>query len=144
MVRSELERLSRKELIDLVLRLQRPAKMSQTSSKPPSGDRKERRENAKPGGAKPGHQGHSRILAETPSSVVDHRPDVCPHCLEALPADLAAQVIGHYERIDSPKLAPVVTRHRRLAVVCPHCQGQAKAVAPQVVKGTPFGPRLHA
>jgi transposase len=38
MGRSELERLSREELIELVLRLQRPAKTSRTSSKPPSTD----------------------------------------------------------------------------------------------------------
>ena len=44
MSRDELERLSKAELIDLVLRLQRPEKTSRTSSKPPSTDRKERRE----------------------------------------------------------------------------------------------------
>src|ERR687883_600454 len=62
MGRSELERLSREELIELVLRLQRPAKTSRTSSKPPSTDREEQRERAKPGGAKPGHEGHSRVM----------------------------------------------------------------------------------
>ena len=48
MNRDELERLSKEELIDLVLRLQRPEKTSRTSSRPPSTDRKERRENARP------------------------------------------------------------------------------------------------
>ena len=38
MGRSELERLSKDELIELVLRLQRPEKTSRTSSKPPSAD----------------------------------------------------------------------------------------------------------
>jgi transposase len=52
MNRGDLERLSKEELIELVLRLQRPEKMSRTSSKPPSTDQKERRENAEPGGAK--------------------------------------------------------------------------------------------
>src|SRR3954454_24622127 len=59
MERADLERLSKDELIELVLRLQRPQKTSRTSSKPPSTDRKERREQARPGGAKPGHEGHS-------------------------------------------------------------------------------------
>ncbi len=36
MQRDELERLSKAELIELVLRLQRPEKTSRTSSKPPS------------------------------------------------------------------------------------------------------------
>jgi hypothetical protein len=54
MGRNDLERLSKEELIELVLRLQRPEKTSRTSSKPPSTDRKEQRERSKPGGAKSG------------------------------------------------------------------------------------------
>ena len=80
MGRSDLERLSKEELIELVLRLQRPQKTSRTSSKPPSTDRKERREQSKPGGAKPGHEGHSRIISATPDEVVEHRPDRCSCC----------------------------------------------------------------
>src|SRR3982751_5019991 len=64
----------------LVLRLQRPEETSRPSSKPPSTDRKEQRERAKPGGAKPGHEGHSRMIRETPDAVVEHRPDLCPCC----------------------------------------------------------------
>ena len=52
MNRSDLEQLSKDELIELALQLQRPEKTSHNSSKPPSSDRKERRENAKPGGAR--------------------------------------------------------------------------------------------
>jgi hypothetical protein len=44
MQRDELARLSKAELIELVLRMQRPEKTSRTSSKPPSTDRKARRE----------------------------------------------------------------------------------------------------
>src|ERR687898_104983 len=82
MSRDELERLSKAELIDLVLRLQRPQKTSRTSSKPPSTDRKQQKERSKPGGAKPGHEGQSRRLSETADRVVDHRPDQCP-CRQA-------------------------------------------------------------
>ena len=80
MGRIDLERLSREELIELVLRLQRPEKTSRTSSKPPATDRKERREQSKPGGAKPGHEGHSRVMSDDPDTVVDHRPDRCSCC----------------------------------------------------------------
>ena len=68
---------------------QRPQKTSRTSSKPPSTDRKEQRERSKPGGAKPGHEGHSRILSATPDEVVEHRPDRCSCCSAVLMADLA-------------------------------------------------------
>ena len=64
MSRGDLERLSKDELIELVLKLQRPAKTSRTSSKPPSTDRKERREQVPPGRSEagprrpqPGHRG---------------------------------------------------------------------------------------
>jgi hypothetical protein len=66
MNRDDLQRLSKDDLIELVLRLQRPDKTSRTSSKLPSTDRKERREPAKPG-----HEGHSRKLCETPDAVED-------------------------------------------------------------------------
>ncbi len=75
MGRSDLERWRREELIELVLRLQRPDKTSRTSSKPPATDRKERREHSKPGGAKPGHEGHSRVMSDDPDAVVEPRPD---------------------------------------------------------------------
>src|SRR4051794_41956276 len=77
MGRSDLERLSREELIELVLRLQRPEKTSRTSSKPPALDRKERRGQAQPRGAKPGHEGPSRGVIDDPPGVVDQRPDRC-------------------------------------------------------------------
>jgi len=57
MNRDDLEKLSKPELVDMVLKLQRPPKTSRTSSNPPSTDKKERRKQAKPGGAKPGHEG---------------------------------------------------------------------------------------
>src|SRR5215218_4467777 len=91
MGRADLERLSKDELIELVLKLQRPTKTSRTSSKPPSTDRKERREQSRPGGAKPGHEGHRRGIGEDPDEVVDHRPSCCPDCGLALSAELEAE-----------------------------------------------------
>jgi transposase len=144
MGRSDLERLSKEELIELVLRLQRPPKTSRTSSKPPSTDRKEQRERSKPGGAKPGHEGHSRILSATPDEVVEHRPDRCSCCSAVLMADLPGETISIHEQIDLPAVTPRVTQHWRLAVRCPACGKRAVAPVPQVARQTPFGPRLHA
>src|ERR687884_1640801 len=144
MGRSDLERLSKEELIELVLRLQRPEKTSRTSSKPPSTDRKEPREKSKPGGAKPGHEGHSRVIGETPDEVVEPRPDLCPCCLAALPGDLAAETVSVHERVELPAVEPLVTHHRRLAVGCPACGARVVAPVAEATRGTPFGPRLHA
>ena len=144
MGRSDLERLSKEELIELVLRLQRPQKTSRTSSKPPSTDRKEQRERSKPGGAKPGHEGHSRILSATPDEVVEHRPDRCSCCSAVLMADWPAETISIHEQIELPEVAPRVTQHRRLAVRCRACGTRVAAAVPDAAKGTPFGPRVHA
>src|ERR687893_3327691 len=111
MQRDELARLSKAELIELVLRLQRPEKTSRTSSKPPSTDPKEGREHAKPGGAKPGHEGHSRPMSDEVSERVAHRPDICPCCRMALAHDLPAEEAGVWERIELPAVRPHVARH---------------------------------
>ncbi len=144
MSRDELERLSKQELIELVLRLQRPHKTSSTSSKPPATDRKEQKERSKPGGAKPGHKGHSRTLSQTADRLIDHRPAQCPCCRAALSSDLATELISAHDRIDLPEVKPMVERHRRLAVRCPACGARVVAALPASAKGTPFGPRLHA
>src|SRR5215217_777074 len=109
MGRSELERLSKDELIELVLRLQRPEKTSRTSSKPPSTDRKEQREKSKPDGAKPGHEGHGLILSNTPDEVVEHCPDHRSCCGAALTADLPAETVSLHEQIDLPEVKPLIT-----------------------------------
>src|SRR6476620_4633792 len=106
MDRTDLQRLTKEELIDLVLRMQRPEKTSRTSSKPPSSDRKERRERAKPGGAKAGHEGHSRSLSDDVSERIAHRPEVCPCCRMALAPGLPAEEAGTWERIELPAVRP--------------------------------------
>ena len=90
MDRIDLQRLSREELIELVLALQGPAKTSRTSSKPPSTDKKEKRENSRPGGAKPGHEPHNRRLTDNPDEFRDHKPTVCGRCGGAFAADADA------------------------------------------------------
>jgi len=77
MERIDLQRLSREELIELVLALQGPDKTSRTSSKPPSMDNKEKRENFRPGGATPGHEPYNRCLTDKPDEFRDHKPTVC-------------------------------------------------------------------
>src|SRR3954471_3744339 len=139
MGRVELERLSKEELIELVLKLQRPAKTSRTSSKPPSTDRKEQREKSKPGGAKPGHEGHSRVMSETPDAVVEHRAGQCSGCGAALSADLMAETVSVHERVDVPEVRPLVTHHRRLAVGCPACGTRVVAPVPEAARGRRSG-----
>lgn len=142
MNRDELRELSKEELVELVLKLQRPAKTSRTSSKPPSTDRKEKRASSKPGGAKPGHKGHSRALSENPDQVVEHRPDRCSGCGHAFAPDAPGEVVGSHDSVDLPPILPVITRHQCLACACPGCGARVKAAAP--ASGSPFGPNIQA
>jgi transposase len=144
MNRDALEKLSKDELVELVLKLQRPLKTSRTSSKPPSTDRKAKRENAKPGGAKPGHKGHHRRLADHPDQTFDHRPVRCPNCGIGIASDVASEIIGEYDRIDLPPIRPLIERHRRLACTCPDCGARVKAAVPEAATGSPFGPSIAA
>jgi transposase len=144
MDRTDLQRLSREELIELVLQLQRPDKTSRTSSLPPSTDKKEKRENARPGGAKRGHEPHNRRLADTPDAFVDHKPACCGRCGGAFAPDAAMDLIGEYDAIEIPPVKPWVIRHRRFACRCGPCGVKVKAPAPAIAAQTPFGPRIHA
>lgn len=146
MNRDDLEKLSKDELVEAYLALQdgrkRPPKTSRTSSKPPSTDRKERREGSKPGGAKPGHKGHFRALTGAPDQVTDHRPDRCSGCGHVFAADAPGDVIGEYA-LDLPAIAPVTERHRRYSCACPCCGARAKAALPEAATGSPFGSNIQ-
>jgi transposase len=143
MILEELLKLSKEELVDMLLQLQRPDKTPRPSSKPPSTDRKERRKDSKPGGAKPGHEGHSRGLSENPDDFEDHVPTHCPNCHLPLAADAERELIGEYDEIEIPSVKPFVRRHRRYAVRCSCCGQPTPGPLPEVAKGTPFGPRTH-
>jgi hypothetical protein len=43
-------------------------------------DKKEKRENSRPGGAKRGHEPHSRRLADNLYEFRDHAPVICEDC----------------------------------------------------------------
>lgn len=104
----------------------------------------ERRDEAKPGGARSGHEGHSRAMSPDVDRFVDHQPDQCPCCRARLATDLPAWTVSEHDTIELPAIKPWIERHRRLAVRCPSCGTQVVAPVPDAAKGTPFGPRVHA
>ncbi len=139
-----MRRLSKDELIELVIQLQRPDKTSRNSSKPPATDKKEKRENARPGGAKPGHEPRNRRLTDNPDQFRDNKPTHCELCGGSVSADAEMELIGEYDEIEIPPVNPYVVRHRRFACRRAHCGAEIKAPAPAVATTTPFGPRIHA
>ena len=86
----------------------RPDKTSRTSSKPPSTDKKEKREGSRPGGAKLGHEPHTRRLADDPDEFCDHVPGVCEQCGVTFPSQAQRELIGEYDEIEIPPVKPYV------------------------------------
>ncbi len=134
MNRGDLERLSRDELIELALRLRRPDKTSRNSSRPPSTDLKEQRENAKPGGAKPGHVGHARALSETPDAVEDHAPSQRERCDLPFPDGAERELIGEYDDIELSPVRPLLKRHRPFVLRRTDPRGAARRGAGDAVR----------
>jgi transposase len=165
MNRESLSRLSKDELIELVLaqaaqiealqrrvaeleaRLGEPPKDSSNSSVPPSRDRKANRP-GKPGGlrreASVGRAGGGRALHPAPDEVVIARLTSCPHCRTAI-GEGEQYLVERYDRIELPKVKPVVTRVERHGGPCPGCGAQVVAPVPQGLEpGSPFGPGIVA
>jgi transposase len=109
MDRTDLQWLSKDELIELVIQLQRPGKTSRNSSKPPSTDKKANRDNTRPGGAKPGHEPHNRRLADNPDEFRDHKPTHCAQWGGAVSPEADMELIGEYDEVELPPVKPDVT-----------------------------------
>jgi transposase len=126
---------------DLEAKLGLPSKDSGNSSVPPSQGRKANRED-KPKRQGPrtgsiGRKGGGRVLSENPAETVIARPTRCAHCQAAL--DEANQTVaGRYDKIDLPKIEPVVTRVECYAGHCT-CGHTTVAALPEGLEpGTPF------
>ena len=162
MTRDALERLSREDLIALILaqaaqiealtkrvaeleaKLGQPPKTPDNSSVPPSQGRKANRDARSAAKTRKGRPGVFRKLAETPDRVVEARAAACPHCAHGLtPADQPG--FQAYDHIDLPAIRPVVTRVHRHRGLCPCCRRPFSAPAPDgMAPGSPFGPNIAA
>ncbi len=124
---------------------------SHNSSKPPSSDglRKKpapkslrQRTGRKPGRAKGDPGGRLEQVAD-PDAIIDHHPEVCGGCGQAL---TSAKSTGYRARqvFDLPEIAPRVTEHRLHQAVC-GCGRTTTAEAPgEVPAATVYGPGVRA
>ena len=127
---------------ELETRLAAPPKTPDNSSLPPSKGRKTNRaDKVARAGPRPGSLGRiggGRALCANPDEVLSARPVRCAHCQEALVE--ADQVLhGRYDKVDLPRVAPVVTRVERYAARCRCCGATTLAPVPEGLEaGTPF------
>src|SRR5829696_7376804 len=129
-------------VVELEARLDVPPKTPDNSSLPPSRGKKPNRED-QPGRTGPrqgslGRQGGGRRLAEVPDETVTARPSRCAHCQAAL-AEADLTLTARFDKVDLPKVAPVVTRVERYAGHCRGCGTTTLAPLPEGLEpGTPF------
>jgi transposase len=135
-------------VVELEARLGVPPKTPDNSSLPPSRGKKPNRED-QPARTGPrqgslGRQGGGRRLAEAPDETVTARPSRCAHCQAAL-AEADLTLTARFDKVDLPKVAPVVTRVERYAGHCRCCGGTTLAPLPEGLEpGTPFSHTIVA
>src|SRR3954462_14149714 len=129
-------------VVEWEAKLDLPPKTADNSSLPPSRGKKPNRED-QPARTGPrqgslGRKGGGRLLAEAPDETVTARPARCAHCQAAL-AEADQRLASRFDKVDLPKVAPVVTRVERYAGHCRCCGATILAPLPEGLEpGTPF------
>jgi hypothetical protein len=130
--------------------LEKVNQTSKNSSLPPSSDplgvekKHPIKKSGKKRGAQPGHKGNSRELypIEDCSSVIEHHPEQCPSCGEAL----RGSDINPYRHqiVEIPPISPIVVEHRLHQLTCSSCGTKTRATLPEDVTPTGYGVRVVA
>ncbi len=125
-----------------------PPKNSDNSSQPPSRDNKPNRAD-KPKRKGPrkgslGRKGGGRALSAQPDETVSARPMCCAQCQAAFDA-ADHQLVNRYDKIELPKVTPVVTRVELYAGHCQACGATTLAPLPEGLEpGSPFSVNIVA
>ena len=99
----------------------------------------------RPGG-QIGHVGKTRTLLSEAQvdHVIEHRPQVCRDCQQAIAGDAPGEVVGRHQVAELPPVAVEITEHRALSCRCAHCGGLSRGTIPSDVQASVTGPRLCA
>ena len=133
---------------ELQARLGVPPKTPDNSSLPPSQGKKSNRDDKQkrtgPRHGSLGRKGGGRALVENPDETVIARPVRCAHCQAAL--DEADQTLAaRYDKVELPKVSPVVTRVEHYGGRCRCCGKTTLAPLPEGMEpGTPFSLNIVA
>jgi len=122
--------------------LSRPEKTPDNSSLPPSKGQKpnqsDKPQRQAPRSGSLGRKGGGRALTAVPDETLIARPARCQYCQSAL-AEADHKLDARYDKIDLPKVQPVVTRIERYAGYCQCCGRTTPAAVPEGLEpGTPF------
>jgi transposase len=126
---------------------------SSNSGKPPSSDGLKkpvrisslRGSSGKKSGGQKGHPGGTLCRVETPDATIEHYPEACAACGEALSAAMATGQVSR-QVFDLPEPRPlIVTEHRAYGCRCAACGAQTRAAFPEAVTApVQYGERIGA
>jgi transposase len=128
--------------------LTRPGKTPDNSSVPPSkGQKPNRPDKIKRRGRRKGSLGRvggGRALTADPDEVMQAKPARCHYCQHAF-TDADQTLDARYDKIDLPRVRPMVTRVERYAAQCRCCGATTLAAVPEGLEpGTPFSLNIVA
>ncbi len=135
-----------KRVTELEAKLGEPAKTPDNSSTPPSHGRKANRKpvRGKRKKRRKGHGGGGRPLHPNPDQRVVAKAASCPRCHSTL-GDSDHRLHAVYDKIELPRLGPIVTRVELYATACPHCAEHVVAPVPAGLEpGSPFTQSIEA
>jgi len=133
---------------ELEAKLGVPPKTPDNSSVPPSQGKKANRDD-KPARSGPrqgslGRKGGGRRLCEAPDEIVTARPCCCAQCAAPL-GENDLTLVARFDKVDLPKVVPVVTRVEHYAGYCRGCGATTLAPLPEGLEpGTPFSLNIVA
>src|SRR5271157_1029809 len=126
---------------------------SSNSGKPPSSDGLKkpprvsslREPSGKKSGGQKGHPGETLRRVEKPDATIDHYPETCAACGEALTAAMATDHVAR-QVFDLPEPRPlIVTEHRAHDCRCVSCGTRTRAAFPEgVTAPVQYGKRIGA
>lgn len=125
---------------------------SRNSSQPPSSDpagapKRSKDSSGRSQGAQPGHEGKGRPLlpAWAVDEIVEHWPERC-RCGHAFQDDerVAVGAPARWQVEELPVITVAVREHRCQRLCCPECGQRARAMLPEEVARSAFGPRFQA
>ena len=162
MTQDDLNKMSKEELIDLVLEKQseiealrlkmeknkKPPTNSSNSSQPPSRDQKANRSKDKRKrhrhGPPVGHVKYERKLVAKPDHIVEVKPLVCEHCQSDLSAE-NSELVDVNQITELPEAKAEVIEVRQFKVACPCCGQKQTSEPPEGLEmERTFGARLEA
>ena len=137
MTREELEKLSKEELIEIVLAMQeqllaisaKAADMearlnmnSTNSSKPPSSDQWKRpqtqkKKSGKKAGGQAGHKGHGLKIEREADEIIEIKAPACEECCAAI-SEIEGMSVDKRYKIDI-EIRTIITRYEQMETVCP-------------------------